>query len=131
MGLTEQALREYCAKEGVSIRESARIPGLGHYDAKTRTIWLNNKLTARERTPVLLHEIIHHRAGHDGPQPPRIEARVKAAVARLLVNPTTYAKAEAITGGAARLIAEELDLPCWLTEDFRTLVIPTMRSQFS
>lgn len=122
MGLTEQALLAFCASEGVTVRESSQVPGMGKYVHATRTIWLNTRLSTRERTPVLLHEVLHMQAGHVGPQPPAIERKIRRDVARILIKQTDYARAKRIGGGNLYTIAEELDQPAWLVRDYRTVL---------
>ena len=45
-----------------------RLPDqyLGLYDAKTHTIWLNDRLTAAERRCTLMHELVHAERGDVG-----------------------------------------------------------------
>lgn len=51
----------------------------------TRTIWLDDRLTARERRCVLTHELIHLQYEHDDCQAPKVERRVRTETAHLLV----------------------------------------------
>lgn len=117
-----EQLTKYCESQGVAVRDAARLPYAGIWDAATRTIWLHAGLTGRERTPVLLHEILHMQAGHVGPQPPAIERKIRRDVARILIKQTDYARAERIGGGNLYTIAEELDQPAWLVRDYRTVL---------
>lgn len=48
-------------------------------------IWLQERMTQAERRCTLMHELIHIERGHQGCQPPAIEAKVEDEVARYLI----------------------------------------------
>lgn len=48
-------------------------------------IWLSSDLSQTERRCTLAHELEHQRRGHDGCQPPAVEAEVAQTVARRLI----------------------------------------------
>ena len=117
-----EQLTKYCESQGVAVRDAARLPYAGIWDAATRTIWLHAGLTGRERTPVLLHEILHMQAGHVGPQSAAVERKIRRDVARILINRGAYARAEKIAEGDLFGIAEELDVPAWLVRDYQQIL---------
>lgn len=49
-------------------------------------IWLDPRLSQRERRCALTHELVHMELGHRGCQPPAVERQVREAAARYLVS---------------------------------------------
>lgn len=49
------------------------------------TIWLEERMTARERRCVLTHELVHLQYGHGDCQPPKVELKVRRQTAHLLL----------------------------------------------
>lgn len=117
-----EQLIAYCESQGVVVRETPRLRYVGIWDAEHRIIWLNSRLTGRERVPVLLHEVLHMQAGHIGPQPAAVERRIRRDVARILISRNAYARAEKLADGDLFGIAEELDAPAWLIRDYQQIL---------
>lgn len=65
---------------------SARLPGLLVACTDGRTIWVDDRLTARERRCAITHELVHVEAGHRECQPPGVERRVRQVAAERLVS---------------------------------------------
>lgn len=63
-----------------------RMPGLLVAATDGRTIYVDDRLTQRERRCAIYHELVHIEAGHDDCQPPAIEKKVRAAAAARLVS---------------------------------------------
>ncbi len=74
---------------GVKVSWPANMPWriLGLCDPSSMTIYLNRArlVTQVERRCTLTHELVHLHHGHQGAQPSRIEAAVRAETARLLI----------------------------------------------
>lgn len=72
-------------KAGVPVI-STRLPGLLVACTDGRTIWVDDRLTARERHCAIIHELVHVEAGHQACQEPGIERRVRQVAAGRLVS---------------------------------------------
>ncbi|MGP9033681.1 ImmA/IrrE family metallo-endopeptidase [Glutamicibacter mysorens] len=79
-----------------------------------RTIWLDDRLTARERRCVLTHELIHLQYEHNACQTPKIERRVRTETAHLLVPWPSLAMFE---HADLATLAEELNVTDLVLED--------------
>ena len=78
----------------------------GATDGK-QVIWLDSRLTARERRCVLTHELVHLQYEHMDCQAPKVERRVRRETAHLLVPWPELARFECIDTEA---LAEELNV---------------------
>ncbi|MDQ1053216.1 putative metal-dependent peptidase [Arthrobacter sp. SORGH_AS 212] len=63
-----------------------RLPGFLVAATDGRTIYLDDRLTHRERRCAIYHELVHIELGHRECQPPAIEKKVRAAAAARLVS---------------------------------------------
>lgn len=70
---------------GVRI-EHTRLPGLLVACTDGRTIWVDDRLTRRERRCAIVHELVHIEAGHRECQPPGVERKVRQLAAGRLVS---------------------------------------------
>lgn len=114
-----EALEEAAAL-GIQVHLEVRgmtVPA-GYHHA-TRTIWISDRVPARDVLPHVLHELEHAKAGHEGEQSDIIEARINRRVAEQLITPEEYARAELVAGGNSGAIAVELDLPRWVVSAYR------------
>lgn len=91
----------------------------GAYHHATRTIVLRAGMPEWMAVPTLMHEMEHARRGDEGPQPPSVEARIDAVVARRLVTVEDYAAAELEVGCHVGALAAELEVPTWVIEAWR------------
>lgn len=80
------------------------------------TIWLDERLTARERRCVLTHELIHLQYGHKDCQQPKTERRVRTETAHLLIPWTTLVDS-ALGHISMSELAEELHVTTQVIED--------------
>lgn len=71
------------------------------------TIWLDDRLSQRERRCILTHELVHLQHGHDCCQPQAIERRVRAEAAMLLL-PWDLLLREVAGCASVDVLAEEL-----------------------
>ena len=101
-------------RAGVLVR-TARLPGgvMGLWDERTRTVWLDTRLTSAERRGTLAHELVHAERGDvpcgDPALDARQERRVEREAARLLLPLAALAHVLAWTADA-REAAQELDV---------------------
>lgn len=94
---------------------------LGYYSASKNRIVLRMGMTIRETRCVLAHEIAHARLGHTcsgGPE----ERRADVIAASMMINPESYARAEAIDA-SAHSIADELDVTVDLVQVYREVCL--------
>ena len=82
----------------------------GLWDASTRSIWIDPRLSGRATRSLLAHELGHAALGHIGPQPEFREREAWEWAARYLIHPCDYADAEAVHGPHRGALAEALDL---------------------
>lgn len=85
----------------------------GATDGK-RVIWLDRRLTARERRCVLTHELIHLQYEHTECQEPKVERRVRTETAHLLVP---WPKLAAVEMTDLATLAEDLHVTVQVLED--------------
>lgn len=81
----------------------------GDYCAATETIRLNLRLTAREATSTLAHELAHHLFG-DECSTPAVERRAWERGAAIIITPPEYARAEQLVGCHPNALATELEV---------------------
>ena len=63
-----------------------RLPGLLVAATDGRTIYLDDRLTPRERRCAIYHELVHIELGHRTCQTPAVEKKVRAVAAARLVS---------------------------------------------
>ena len=97
----------------------AHMNDLGLYDHDARTIWIHSALTDTHAAPVLAHELAHAYRGDNCAQPDHVEKAIDHRVARAFISDEEYARLEAIYGGDATAIADELSLPRWVVSAFQ------------
>lgn len=116
-----ETLTSQCTTMGVAVTWT-RLPGglAGCYHHATRTILLDHRLEDWQAIPVLLHEIAHAAAGHDGHQSHRVEARIDRSVAMKMISPGEYEAAERIVGAHLGALAAELEVPVWVVEAYQS-----------
>lgn len=121
-----ETLTSQCTTMGVAVTW-ARLPdGLaGCYHHATRTIVLDRRLEDWQAVPVLMHEMAHAAAGHDGHQDAATEARIDRTVATTLLSIEEYQQAEALVGPHLGALATELEVPAWVVTAYQT-VLSTM-----
>ncbi|UTT41334.1 ImmA/IrrE family metallo-endopeptidase [Glutamicibacter mishrai] len=79
-----------------------------------RIIWLDERLTARERRCVLTHELIHLQYEHSECQAPKVERRVRTETSHLLIPWPELAKVQIADLSS---LAEELNVTVQVLED--------------
>lgn len=97
----------------------ARMEDLGLYDHDARTIWIHSTLIDTYAAPVLAHELAHAYRGDMCAQPDHVEQAIDRRIARAFISDEEYARLEAIYGGDANAIADELSLPRWVVSAFQ------------
>lgn len=97
----------------------AHMNDLGLYDHDAHTIWIHFALTDTYAAPVLAHELAHAYRGDNCVQPEHVEQAIDRRIARDFINDDEYARLEAIYGGDATAIADELSLPRWVVSAFQ------------
>ncbi|MDY3678137.1 MAG: hypothetical protein SO046_02815 [Actinomyces urogenitalis] len=115
------ALLLACEHQGIAVRWD-HLPGdmWGVYSHRERTITLRAGMSQGQEVAALMHEMEHARRGDDGHQPRAVERAIDRCVARTLITPDEYARAEAITGGRdSGAIAVEMGLPRWVVSAYR------------
>ena len=65
-----------------------RLPAFLQGCTDGRVIYLDDRLTEREKRCALTHELVHLDMGHSECQPPAVERRVREVTAHLLVPET-------------------------------------------
>lgn len=85
----------------------------GATDGK-KIIWLDQRLTARERRCVLTHELIHLQYEHGECQAPKVERRVRTETAHLLIPWPELVKVHVADLSS---LAEELNVTVQVLED--------------
>ncbi|WP_455951363.1 ImmA/IrrE family metallo-endopeptidase [Arcanobacterium haemolyticum] len=95
------------------------FPKAGAYLHTYGLIVIDARMSEKRQLATLAHEYIHALLGHDGPQPPNIEAYVDMRAAALIVDSAEYALAERLHEGNAVGIAEELGVPIWVVKAYR------------
>jgi len=65
---------------------ATRLPGFLVAATNGRTIYLDERLTLREKRCAITHELVHIESGHSECQPPAVERKVRALAARRLVS---------------------------------------------
>lgn len=104
---------------GVAVTWVRMPEGLsGCYHHATRTILLDKRLEEWQAVPVLMHEMAHATAGHEGHQDSTTEARIDRAVATTLLTPEAYRRAETLVGPHPGALAAELEVPMWVIHAF-------------
>lgn len=113
MRVDEPQLQAMAAALGVTIIDTGNLPAGHHglWDHQHATIYLDARLSSRERRWTLAHELVHARAGHHGPQAPVVEAWVDEQAAAMLILPEDYREAEIIHDGNSVEIAKDLGVP--------------------
>ena len=81
-------------------------------------VWLNPRMTRRQATSTLAHEIGHAVFG-DGCSTPALERRAWEYGAALIISPGEYARAERCVGHHLSALAIELDVTPKLIEAWR------------
>lgn len=97
----------------------AHMNDLGLYDHDAHTIWIHSALTDTHAAPVLAHELAHAYRGDNCAQPDHVEKAIDHRIARSFISDKEYARLEAIYGGDANAIADELSLPRWVVSAFQ------------
>lgn len=97
----------------------AHMNDLGLYDHAAHTIWIHSALTDTHAAPVLAHELTHAYRGDNCAQPDHVEQAIDRRVAQAFISDKEYAQLEAIYGGDANAIADELSLPRWVVSAFQ------------
>ena len=114
--LTYDRLCSEAAGLGVTVHRTRLRGAHGHWDHRTRTIWIDCTYSEAWCAPTLAHELEHVRRGDSGPQRLGVERLIDEHVARRFIDPGRYARAESLVGPDPDLIADELDLPPWVVE---------------
>ena len=111
--------------QGVTVVETLEgMDGrVGWYSHRARVIGIHPDLLERQKLPVLLHEAIHHWCAHEGHQDAATERRIDERVAELLVDPVEYAEAEERFGWSTGGIAHALEVPRWVVEAYRRVLV--------
>lgn len=65
---------------------SVRLPGFLVACTDGNTIWVDDRLTLRERHCAIVHELVHIEAGHRECQPASVERKVRRLAAGRLVS---------------------------------------------
>lgn len=119
--LAIDTLLQDCDAQGVDVAW-ARLPqGLaGCYHHSARTIVLDHRLEEWQAVPVLMHEMAHAAAGHDGHQDAATEARIDRTVATTLLSIEEYQQAEALVGPHLGALATELEVPAWVVTAYQS-----------
>lgn len=112
-------LLKHCADLGIDV-EWADLGDKrrGEYRWRDDTIVVNPRLSARQLTATLAHELGHHRFG-DRCSSPRAERRAWEYGAAMLITPTEYRRAEAMVGHHLSALAIELEVTPRLVEAWR------------
>lgn len=113
----DQLLKDAAALKIIVKR--AHMNDLGLYDHDAHTIWIHSALTDTHAAPVLAHELAHAYRGDNCAQPDHVEQAIDHRVARAFISDEEYARLEAIYGGDATAIADELSLPRWVVSAFQ------------
>ena len=118
----------HAASLGITVCRAKLEGALGLWDAKTRHIWIDSRLTDSAATPVLAHELLHVQRGDNGHQNPDVEQAIDAHVAFLMVDPKAYAQAESLYETDTHAIAEELNLPEWVISAYERTCMENLKS---
>ncbi|MBS6101793.1 MAG: hypothetical protein KH751_04160 [Actinomyces sp.] len=118
----------HAASLGITVCRAKLKGALGLWDAKTRHIWIDSRLTDSAATPVLAHELLHVQRGDNGHQKPDVEQAIDAHVAFLMVDPKAYAQAESLYETDTSAIAEELNLPEWVISAYERTCMENLKS---
>lgn len=118
---------DYAASLEITVCRAKLSGALGLWDNKSKTIWIDSRLTDAAAAPVLAHELLHVQRGDDGHQSEEIEQAIDAHVAFLMVDPQAYAEAEALFETDTWAISEELNLPQWVIEAYERACLQNQR----
>ena len=94
-------------------------------DDATRTIYLHDRLNARQKRCTLLHELIHahyHNGPRTGPYGAREEQRTRRLTASKLISMPEYRLAEQIYDGDVYRMACELDVTVQVLRDYQAML---------
>ncbi|MGO5423087.1 ImmA/IrrE family metallo-endopeptidase [Bifidobacterium animalis] len=124
--MTVEELLSYAQAHGLHVTECP-LPGTlcGLYDDTTRTIYLHDRLNARQRRCTLLHELIHahyHDSARTGPYGAREERRTRRLTASTLISMPEYRLAERIYEGDVYRMACELEVTVQVLRDYQAML---------
>ncbi|MHA7293904.1 ImmA/IrrE family metallo-endopeptidase [Arthrobacter sp. HLT1-21] len=88
-----------------------------------QTIYMEERLTAREQRCVLTHELVHVFAGHTGTQPETVEESVRQETARILISHEALSSTLRRSRSVAE-IAEDLDVTVLVLKDRAKFLSP-------
>lgn len=116
-------LLAHAAQLGVHVH-TAHLPApyRGFYDHENARVVFDYALTPIERRTVLAHELGHVFHGHVGHGVQALEDIADRYAARLLIDPATYARLEAIHPDP-QVIADELGVELHLLRTFQRTII--------
>lgn len=111
-------MRLYETAPELTVMSTTRLPAdwAGAYDREHDVILIDRAMTYTRKRATLVHELVHRMHGDDGHEH---ERRCRSETARLLIDRDEYARAEIMYEGDPWLIAEELDVPVEVVEDYR------------
>lgn len=113
IGVTPNPWAALAARPHVDVVWTSTMPPGMRGATDGLTVWLANGMLQRERRCTLAHELVHMELGHDGCQPPTVEARVRADVARWLL-PDIRQVADSLAWSDGHIGMAALDL--WVDE---------------
>ncbi|WIA97655.1 ImmA/IrrE family metallo-endopeptidase [Curtobacterium sp. MCBA15_004] len=120
------SLGEVARSLGVRITYAPMPAGvIGYYNPLEHRVYADVRCTPDEKCSVIAHELGHVHHGHTcdlGADSP-IERQADAYAARLLIEPTEYARAELLYSGDVHAIADELCVTVDLVQAFQSLVL--------
>lgn len=124
--MTADDLLTYAQAHGLHIIECP-LPGTlcGLYDDAMCTIYLHDRLNARQKRCTLLHELIHahyHDGPRTGPYGAREERRTRRLTASKLISMPEYRLAEQIYDGDVYRMACELDVTVQVLRDYQAML---------
>ena len=106
---TIEQLEAQAAGMGLSLTEQYLDRDLGHYDARTRTITLHDRLNNRQRLCTLQHELIHAEHHRDGLMilgKAKEESLTRRQTAKRLITMSDYATAEEFDAALLAVLKE-------------------------
>ena len=91
----------------------------GLWDAHSRSIWIDSRLSDRSARSLLAHELGHATLGHHGPQSEARERDAWQWAAQTLIGSWDYARAEWEHGAHPGALAEALDVSVQVIYGYR------------
>lgn len=116
-------LLDEAADMGVTVEERALAPGkCGYYYDPARLIIIDENMPGYMQRCTLVHELVHARHRDWGHGDAKAERRARKETALRCVNPLEYAQAEFLCDGDSFGIAQELDLPVQVIDDYKAIL---------